>query len=89
MDSFAHIGHNDKIGKYVAMTSGTVLGGSVTIGDYCWIAQHVSVRDHIKVGKRVILGQGASVVSDIPDDAIAVGVPAKVIGQNIPFRRIP
>lgn len=34
----------------------------------------------VKIGNNVIVGAGSVVVRDIPDNSVAVGVPAKVIG---------
>ncbi len=33
----------------------------------------------VKIGQRCVIGAGAIVTHDIPDNSIAVGVPAKVI----------
>ena len=38
-----------------------------------------SVIEGIKIGKKVTIGAGASVISEIPDGMTAVGVPAKLI----------
>jgi UDP-perosamine 4-acetyltransferase len=38
----------------------------------------------LKIGKNTMIGAGAVVISDIPDNCTAVGVPARVIstGKN-------
>jgi hypothetical protein len=36
----------------------------------------------VRIGERTIVGAGAAVVTDIPDDVVAVGVPAKVIKRR-------
>ena len=89
IDNLVHIAHNVKIGKECFVVAQSAIGGSAKIGDQSWIGLQSSVRDCVKVGKRVIVGMGASVVKDVPDDAIMVGVPARQVGVNIPFRRIP
>ena len=63
-------------------------GGKLTlsdrIGDYCeigndvWIAAGAQVLHKVKVGDGAVIGAG--VTHDVPPYAIAVGVPAKVIG---------
>jgi virginiamycin A acetyltransferase len=50
----------------------------VTIGKDSWIGEHAVVM--ADVGRHCVIGAGAVVVKPIPDFAIAVGVPAKVIG---------
>lgn len=44
-----------------------------------WLAANVIVLQGVKIGTGAIVGAGAVVTKDIPDYAVAVGVPAKVI----------
>ena len=52
----------------------------MTIGGDSWIGEHAVVM--AGVGRHCVIGAGAVVVKPIPDFAIAVGVPAKVIGYR-------
>lgn len=49
------------------------------IGSDVWIGNNALIVSGIKIGNGAIIGAGALVSKDIPDYAIAVGVPAKVI----------
>lgn len=51
----------------------------VIISDDVWIGARVIILPGVKIGKGVILAAGAVVTKDIPDYAVAGGVPAKVI----------
>ncbi len=51
----------------------------IIIGKGSWIGANVKIVDGIKIGKGVIIGAGAVVTKNIPDNTIAVGVPARVI----------
>ena len=53
--------------------------GLPTIGDNVTIGCCVSIIGDVKIGNNVTIGAGSVVVKDIPDNAIAVGNPAKVI----------
>jgi acetyltransferase-like isoleucine patch superfamily enzyme len=49
------------------------------ISDDVWIGAGVYVRAGIKLGKGCIIGSNSTVLSDVPDLAIVVGSPAKVL----------
>ncbi len=51
----------------------------ITIGDDVWIGTGVSILDGVHIGSHTVIGAGSVVTKDIPDNSIAVGVPAKVI----------
>jgi UDP-3-O-[3-hydroxymyristoyl] glucosamine N-acyltransferase len=97
LDALVHVAHNVVIGRNCELTAGTIIGGSTTIGDTCWTGLNSTLKNKIKIGNKVIVGAGACVIHDIPDEDIVAGVPAKSIkhkvtsdklflmaGQNIP-----
>lgn len=49
------------------------------IGDRVWIGANVTVLKGVTIGNDAIIGAGSVVTKNIPERAIAVGVPAKVI----------
>lgn len=53
----------------------------VEIGAGAWIGAHAVVVG-VRVGEGAVVGAGSTVLSDIPDLAIAVGSPARVIGYR-------
>lgn len=53
----------------------------VTVGDGAWIGAH-AVLVGCRVGNGAVVGANAVVVDDVPDYAIAVGSPARVIGRR-------
>lgn len=52
---------------------------STQIGNDVWLSANVIITPGVKIGNHVIVGAGAVVTKDIPDYAIAGGVPAKVL----------
>lgn len=73
------IGHNCLIGEYTIITDGTIIGGSVCVGADCWIGLNSTVRNGIKICDQVLLGCGTSVIRDIDEPGMYVGVPARKI----------
>jgi len=55
-----------------------------TVEEDATIFAGAKVFGNVTVGKRAIIGANAVVNRSIPDDALAVGVPAKVIRINRP-----
>jgi len=53
----------------------------VTIGDNVWLGDNVCILPGADIGNGCVIGANAIVNSRIPDNTIAVGVPAKVIKQ--------
>jgi acetyltransferase-like isoleucine patch superfamily enzyme len=51
----------------------------IDVGAGAWLGTHVVVTDGSTVGRDAIVGAGAVVVGEIPEFAIAVGTPAKVV----------
>ena len=60
------------------MEQGVYSQGSIVIGDDVWLGAGAVVLDGVRIGKGCIVGAGAVVTKNLPDYAIAVGVPAKV-----------
>lgn len=56
--------------------------GGITVDDDAWLGFGVIVLDGVRIGKGAVIGAGAVVTQDIPDGAIAVGTPARVIGKR-------
>lgn len=54
--------------------------GCIEIGNNVFIGSNTIVLCDVKIGSNVIIGAGSLVNKDIPDNSIAVGTPAKVIG---------
>ena len=51
----------------------------VRVGNNCWIGYGVCVLRGVQVGDNAVVGTSAVVTKDVPDNAVAAGVPARVI----------
>lgn len=50
----------------------------VDIGEGAWIGAGAKILDGVTIGDKAIIGAGAVVTRDVPAQAVAVGIPAKV-----------
>jgi acetyltransferase-like isoleucine patch superfamily enzyme len=53
--------------------------GDIIIGDDAWLGFGAVLLDGVRIGKGAVIGAGAVVTRNIPDNAIAYGVPARVV----------
>jgi acetyltransferase-like isoleucine patch superfamily enzyme len=59
-----------------------VLVAPVRIGRGSWIASHAIISAGVTIGSGVIIAGNAAVVKDVPDNMMAGGVPARIIGPR-------
>jgi serine O-acetyltransferase len=82
------IGPGVVVGRDARVQQGITLGaarsrsgkdGDPVLGDGVYVGAGARVLGPVRVGDRVRIGANAVVLTDVPDDASAVGVPARVI----------
>ena len=80
------------IGEYTRITGGVLLlthdacrkmKVDTYIGNKCFIGARSIILQGVKIGNEVVIGSGAVVTKDIPDNCIAAGNPAKIIRNNV------
>jgi acetyltransferase-like isoleucine patch superfamily enzyme len=54
----------------------------IILGDDVWLGTGTKVLDGVRIGNGVVVGAGAVVTDDLPDGAVAVGVPARVVRRR-------
>jgi len=61
--------------------------GCIDIGDNVFVGSGTRILYNVKIGSNVVIGSGSIVNRDIPDNSVAAGVPARVIGSFEDFVR--
>jgi acetyltransferase EpsM len=82
LNTKSSIDHDCVIGDFAHIAPGVTLGGNVRVGEGALIASGSTVVAGMKVGNRSVIGAGAVVVRDIPDDVVALGVPARITSDR-------
>jgi acetyltransferase-like isoleucine patch superfamily enzyme len=54
----------------------------ISLAENVWLGAGAKVLDGVRIGRDVVVGAGAVVTEDLPDGAIAAGVPARVIRRR-------
>jgi sugar O-acyltransferase (sialic acid O-acetyltransferase NeuD family) len=76
------VDHDCVLSDFVHISPNVSLGGNVHIGLGSHIGIGACVVQGIKIGKWVTVGAGAVIINDIPDCAVVVGNPGKIIKYN-------
>lgn len=82
----ALIGHHTTIGSHCSIMPGANIAGSCTIGRRCYIGMGSIIIDHLSIGEGSIVGAGSVVTRDVPPSVQVVGVPARIIRENVDGR---
>jgi serine O-acetyltransferase len=85
------IGETTEIGSHVVLYQGVTLGGTgketgkrhPTLGNYVTVGAGAKVLGAIKIGNYVKIGANSVVLKSVPDHAIVVGVPGRVVKQKV------
>ncbi len=79
-----------KMGEYCNLSQGVTIGvggrgensGCPKLGDRVFIGPGAKIFGPITIGNDVAIGANAVVTKDLPDNAVAVGIPAKIISYK-------
>jgi acetyltransferase EpsM len=79
VNSGAVVEHDCILGDYVHISPNAALAGNTEIGEGSHIGIGAVVLPGVKIGKWVTIGAGSVVLRDVPDYAVLVGNPGKII----------
>lgn len=76
------IDHECTIHNYVHISPNVALAGDVEVGEGTHIGIGACAIQGVRIGKWCTIGAGAVIIRDVPDYAVVVGNPGKVIKYN-------
>ncbi|SDR70139.1 acetyltransferase [Gramella sp. MAR_2010_147] len=82
MNTAAVVEHDVSISDFVHISPAATITGNVEIGEGSHVGAGATIIPGIKIGKWVTIGAGTIVVSDVPDYAVVVGNPGRIIKYN-------
>lgn len=82
INSGAVIEHDCTLADFVHISPNASLAGGVTVGEGSHIGIGACVLPEIKIGKWATIGAGAVIIKDVPDGAVVVGNPGRIIKYN-------
>jgi UDP-N-acetylbacillosamine N-acetyltransferase len=72
------VAHDCLVEDFAHLSAGVNVSGGCTVGEAATLGIGCTVARGARVGRRSTVGAGAAVIGDVPDDAVAIGVPARV-----------
>lgn len=73
------VGHDSKLGDWAHLTPGVHIGGGVQIGQAAFLGMGCAILPRVKIGANASIGANSVVHKDVPDNAVVVGNPARMI----------
>lgn len=78
----ATLGSNCNLAHGVTIGAPLAAPGAPVLGDRVWIGAGAVVTGPIRIGSGAVVGANSLVVSNLPENAVAVGVPARVLSYT-------
>jgi len=78
------IDHDCVVSNFVHISPNVALAGDVQVGEGTQVGIGACVKQGIRIGKWVMIGAGAVIIKDVPDYAVVVGNPGRIIKMNEP-----
>ena len=81
IDNLCHIAHNSHIGRNAVVVACAEVSGSCAVGENTWVGPNACIRDQRSVGANSLIGMGAVVAKNVPENEVWAGNPARPLTQ--------
>jgi acetyltransferase EpsM len=88
LNTSCSVDHDTVVRAFAHLSPGVHVSGECELGASCHIGIGATVVQCVRIGERARIGAGAAVIHDVPDDAVAVGVPARPLETNVAAGRV-
>jgi len=78
INTAAIVEHDCRVGDFAHLSPNASMGGGARLGSLSWLGIGATIIHGVTVGSGTMIAAGAVVVSDIPDQVVAMGIPARV-----------
>jgi acetyltransferase EpsM len=73
------VGHDSFLDRFAHVATNAVVGANVHVGKAVHIGSNATIREKVKIGDYSLIGAGSVVLSDVPENSVVVGNPARVL----------
>jgi sugar O-acyltransferase (sialic acid O-acetyltransferase NeuD family) len=81
------VDHDSVLGNFVSFAPNSCAGGGAEVGDFSAVCLGANVIDRVKIGPQTVVGAGATVLHDMPANALVYGTPARKVRDRNPGDR--
>ena len=81
VNSGAVVEHDVEVGEYAHVAPNAAMGGGSSLGAFSHLGIGASVLPCVHIGAHSVVGAGAVVVKNLPDEVVAIGIPARIHRQ--------
>jgi acetyltransferase EpsM len=82
LNTNASLDHDCILENFVHVSPGSSIAGNVAIGEGTHVGTGASIIPNIRIGKWCIIGAGSVIIKDVPDFAVVIGNPGRIIRTN-------
>lgn len=73
------VGHDSFLDHFAHVATNAVVGANVHVGKAVHVGSNSVIREKVRIGDYSLIGAGSVVIEDVPENAIVVGNPARVL----------
>lgn len=81
--TYAHVGHNGRVGKHTMIANAVQLAGHVVVQDGVVIGGSAAIHQHVQIGRFAMVGGITGIRQDVPPFTMVNGSPAAIVGLNL------
>jgi UDP-N-acetylbacillosamine N-acetyltransferase len=79
LNTGAIVEHDCQVADYAHLSPNSVMGGASSLGENSWLGMGAAIIQGVSVGAGSVVGAGGVVIHDLPDNVVAVGIPARIM----------
>lgn len=76
------LGHDSTMEHFAHLATNAVVGANVRVGRAVHVGSNSTIREKINIGDFSLIGAGAMVIGNVPENSIVVGNPARLLTQR-------
>ena len=82
LNTNSSVDHDCVIENFVHVSPNAALAGNIFVGEGSHIGAGATIIQGVRIGKWVTIGAGAVIINNVPDYAVVVGSPGRIIKYN-------